>query len=121
MSDAPLILTVDHNSRNQELLAQVLQRHGYRVLQVLALADLDQVLESPEGVSLALVDIGGFDRTVWDRCERLRAERIPFLVLSPRHSVAIQQASLSHGARGVAVKPLAIRDLLGLIEAMLEK
>jgi DNA-binding response OmpR family regulator len=69
---------------------------------------------------LALVDIAGFDRTVWERCEALRQHKIPFLVLSPRHSAALQQASFTHGASGVLIKPLLVRDLLGLIASLVE-
>ena len=70
---------------------------------------------------LALVDIAGFDRAIWERCEGLRHHKIPFLVLSPRQSAAIQQASLTHGARGVLIKPLVVRELLGLIRSLLEE
>jgi hypothetical protein len=42
---------------------------------------------------LALVDITGFDRTIWERCEGLRHHKIPFLVLSPRQSASIQQVT----------------------------
>jgi hypothetical protein len=35
--------------------------------------------------------------------------------------VAIQQASLSHGARGVMIKPLVVKELMGLVKGMLEE
>jgi hypothetical protein len=43
------------------------------------------------------------------------------LVVSPKINAAIQQASLAHGARGVMVKPLVVKELLGLIKGMLEE
>jgi hypothetical protein len=70
-----LILTVDANQRNLELLGQVLQQAGYRTLPVATLAALDQALKAP--VSLALVDISGFDASIWQRCERLHERAIP--------------------------------------------
>jgi len=65
------------------------------------------------------VDIAGFDRSIWERCERLRAADIPFIIISPRQSAAIQEAVLAHGARGVLVKPLAVKELLALVLSLL--
>ena len=42
-------------------------------------------------------------------------------MISPKQSAAIQQASLTHGARGVLIKPLVVRELLGLIRSLLEE
>ena len=69
---------------------------------------------------MALVDITGFDQSIWLRCEQLRSKHRPFLVISPRQSAAIQQASLSHGAKGVMIKPLVVKELIGLVQGMLE-
>lgn len=113
-----LILTIDVNRRNLELLGQVLQQAGYRTLPVATIAALDQALEEP--ISLALVDISGFGADIWQRCERLRERAIPLLIISARQSAALQQASVTHGARGMLVKPLVVRELLGLIRSLLQ-
>lgn len=122
MMDEPispaLILTVDVNRRNLELLGQVLQQAGYHTLPVATIAALDQALEEP--ISLALVDISGFGADIWQRCERLRERAIPLLIISARQSAALQQASVTHGARGMLVKPLVVRELLGLIRSLLQ-
>ena len=120
MKVIPLILTVDRNRRNLELLSQFLEREGYQTHAAATLEQFDQALAAINDIGLALVDIAGFDRTIWDRCEALRHHKIPFLVLSPRHSVAIQQASLTHGAHGLLIKPLIVKDLLGLIGSLLD-
>jgi len=117
----PVILAVDHNSRNLELLSQFLGREGYQTRTAADLEGFDQALAEANGIDLALVDIAGFDRSIWERCEALRHHKIPFLVLSPRQSAAIQQASLTHGAHGVLVKPLTVKDLLGLICSLLKR
>ncbi|MDH7486388.1 MAG: response regulator [Anaerolineae bacterium] len=119
MADKPLILAVDHNRRNLELMSQFLGQEGYEIIAAASLEEFDQVLGKQADIKLALVDIAGFDRSVWERCERLRAENIPFIIISPRQSAAIQQAGLAHGARGVLVKPLAVKELLGLIRSLL--
>jgi DNA-binding response OmpR family regulator len=121
MKATPVILAVDHNRRNLELLSQFLGREGYQTRTVTGLEEFDQALAEPDEIALALVDIAGFDRSIWERCEALRHHKIPFLVLSPRQSAAIQQASLTHGAHGVLVKPLTVKDLLGLICGLLQE
>lgn len=119
MESKPVILGVDRNRRNLELLTQALSREGYRTLAATSLEELDRILTESETIRLAIVDISGFDRGIWERCERLREASIPFLLLSPRQSAALQQTGLAHGARGVLIKPLAVRELLALIRSLL--
>ncbi|MGH8063688.1 MAG: response regulator [Candidatus Entotheonellia bacterium] len=121
MKATPMILAVDHNNRNLELLSQFLGREGYQMRIASSLEEFDQALEGADAIALALVDIAGFDRSVWERCEGLRHHKIPFLVLSSKHTAAIQQASLTHGARGVLIKPLVVKELLGFIRSLLEE
>jgi DNA-binding response OmpR family regulator len=121
MKPTSIILAVDRNHRNLELLGQFLGRAGYQTRTAATLEEFDELLAAGNDIGLALVDIAGFDRNIWERCEGLRHHKIPFLVLSPKHSVAIQQASLTHGARGVLIKPLIVRELLGLIRSLMEE
>jgi hypothetical protein len=46
-----------------------------------------------DDIGLALIDIAGFERSIWERCEGLRAKQIPFLVLSPEQSTGLQQTA----------------------------
>jgi DNA-binding response OmpR family regulator len=119
MNNRPLLLAVDRNQRNLGLLSQFLSREGYQTCTVSTLEQFNQVLDQSDEIALALVDISGFDRRIWACCERLREAKIPFLVLSPRQNAAIQQESLAHGASSILVKPLVIRELLGLIRSLL--
>jgi hypothetical protein len=41
-------------------------------------------------------------------------------VLSPKHNAAIEHASLTHGARGLLIKPLIVKELLGLVDSLLD-
>ena len=120
MKNMAMILLVNHNERNLELLSDLLAKRGFATAPASSLEAFDMLLAAPDEVAMALVDIAGFDQTIWQRCEQLRRRKIPFLVISPRQSVAIQQASLTHGAKGVMIKPLVTRELLGIIESMLE-
>lgn len=119
MKDRRLILAVDRNPRNLELLAQFLGQAGYEVLPAASLSAFDQALARAAEIGLALLDIAGFDQSIWQRCERLRGAQIPFLVLSARQSAVLQQESLARGARSVLVKPLVVKELLGLIRSLL--
>ncbi len=113
------ILLVNYLPRNLELLAEHLGKEGYQTIGAGTYAAFDQALNVPSSIHGALVDISGFDSQIWRRCEQLRTAKIPFLVVSPQQSTAIQHASLSHGARSVMVKPLVIKELLGVIKSIL--
>lgn len=115
------ILVVNRLPRNLQLLAEFLGKEGYTTLTAATYEELDQVLRQTQQTPIdgALVDIAGYDSGIWMRCEQLRSAKIPFLVVSPQQSAAIQQAGLAHGARSVMVKPLVIKELIGVIQSIL--
>lgn len=121
MEQKPLILTVDRNRRNLELLAQFLRKEGYQSMGANNLEEFAQALTSFSAeIKLVLVDITGFNRQIWELCQRLQDEQIPFIVISPRQSHALEQESLTHGAQSMLVKPLVVKELLGFIHSQLK-
>ncbi len=114
-----LILAVDRNQRNLELLANFLGRAGYRTLGISSMAALDLILLETLDLGLALVDISGFDHSIWEHCRHLSERGIPLLVISPRDSVAIRQEGLSSGARSVMTKPLVAKELIQMVKGLL--
>ncbi len=120
MEGRPIILALDRNRRNLELLTHFLQREGYRVLTASTLEECDQVLAQNPTIALALVGLAGFGRQIWTRCDTLDRASIPFLVIAPPEAAAVRQASLHRGARGLLVKPVAIRELRALIRHLVE-
>lgn len=112
------LLLVSRLPRNLHLLAEVLGKEGYATLQATGYEAFDQALARPQALAGSLIDLAGFDEAIWPRCERLRATGIPFLLFLPRQSEAIQQASRSHGAEGILVKPLVVKELLGVIRSI---
>jgi DNA-binding response OmpR family regulator len=120
MGSNHVVLTVDRNQRNLELLAQFLNKEGYETLQASTIEALEHIVDTTDSIGLALVDISGFDRSIWKCCEQLQTKGIPLLVLSPKQSAAIQQESFAHGARGVLIKPLVVKELLGLVKSLTE-
>ena len=104
------ILAVDRNQRNLELLSQFFNKEGYQIVTASSFEEFARAIEQPDKIGIALVDISGFDRRIWDCCEQLRSHEIPFLILSPKQSAVIQQESLCRGARSILIKPLAVRQ-----------
>jgi DNA-binding response OmpR family regulator len=119
MENRPLILAASANRRNLELLAEFFEREGWSTLRVNSLAEFDHALNDSEKISVALLDLAGFDQSVWAHCEHLRELGVPFLVISPRQSAEVQRESIAQGARGMLVKPVAVKELIRLISGLL--
>ena len=117
-NDRKLILTVDRNQRNLELLAQFLNKEGYETLPVSSLEGFDKIFEQVDSFGLALVDISGFDRRIWECCEKLSSDDVPLLVISPPQLSAIRQESMTHGAQGVMFKPLMVAELMNVVRSL---
>lgn len=120
MSLKPLILALNRNKRNLEILEKILGKEGYQVVGVLNPPEMDAEVEKQKKIGLVLMDISGFDKSIWTSCERLRIQEIPFLVLSPHHQRAVEEQSKIQGAHGVLVKPLVVKELLILIKSLIE-
>lgn len=115
----PVILVLDSNRANLELLSQQLGQEGYETLSAASLQELDQAMQGTQKIALSLIDLSGFDQRVWERCEKLRKAKIPFIVIAPQRSPAIQRDSMRHGASSLLVKPLSIKDLLEYVKTLL--
>nr|WP_067296050.1 response regulator transcription factor [Marinobacterium profundum] len=110
--DAPLILAVNHNRRNLDLLVQFLSQDGYRILAVTSLEEFDQALSAEQRIEMAVVDITGFDQSIWRHCDHMRRKQLPYLVLASRWEAAgIQHRGYNHGARYVLAKPTTKKTL----------
>jgi DNA-binding NtrC family response regulator len=119
MSAKSVILVVDNNRSNLELVSQQLGQAGYQTLTAASLEELDQAIQGEEKIALSLIDISGFDRHIWKRCEELHKAKTPFIVISPRRSPNIQRNSMKQGASGLLAKPLDFKDLLEHIHTVL--
>jgi CheY-like chemotaxis protein len=107
----PSILILSSNRGEAESLGQSLSREGYETLTATTLAELDDLIQSRERIKLVLLDISGFDKTVWQHCGQLREARIPFMVITPQRSPMVQDESIKCGAGGVLVKPISAKEL----------
>lgn len=120
MSDQPLIVSVGSNVRNLELLSQFLSREGYQAVNATGLEEFNIVMNQSTQIDLGLIDITGFDNGIWEWCEQLKIQQIPFLIISPRQNAVIQRQGIVSGANSILVKPLVIKQLLDLIKSLLE-
>jgi DNA-binding response OmpR family regulator len=119
MNGKAIILVVDSSRGNLGLLSQQLEQAGYGTLRAASLEQLDQAIRGKEKIALALIDVSGFDDNIWARCDELRKVRLPFIVISPHRSPAVQRRSMEHGANGLLVKPLDFKDLMEHVHAVL--
>ena len=112
LAKKPVILVANSNRADLELLSQQLVKEGYDTLDAASLEELDERIRVSKNIALGLIDLSGFDQRIWERCEALRRVKIPYIVISPQRSPLIQRDSMKHGASGLLVKPVCIRDLL---------
>lgn len=125
MNPAPTILLVDRNARNVDLLSSFLNESGYQTRGISSIEEFDAFLDalSPQpDVPLALVDLAGFDSTVWDRCRRLHEAEIAFVVIARARSSAgghaLRRQSFGAGAAHTLTKPLRKEQLLTLVKIL---
>jgi DNA-binding response OmpR family regulator len=114
-----LILAVDTDRSSLELLSSCLGREGYDTLSATSLSEFDQIIGEEERITLALVHLSGFDQSIWERCDQLKKAKIPFLVICPQRSPTVQQESLKHGAGGVLIGPIGVKELAEHARCML--
>ena len=120
-ADEQVILLVNRNQRNLDLLTSFLKREGYDTATARNREEFEQVLMKPQAIGASLLDIAGFDSSIWEQCGLLTSREIPFVVIAPHKNIAIEQAGLAHGATDVVVKPLALNDLRGILDRLLEE
>ena len=113
------LLVVASHEKNRQLLAGFLEDQDFRAEEAATVAEVDEVLEGGPKLDMALLDVTGFEDSIWDRCERIRKKGVPFFIISPRKSSQAKEKSLSEGARDVLTKPLEKKRLLKLVEIIL--
>jgi DNA-binding response OmpR family regulator len=121
MTDAtvPTILIVDNNRGNLEQLARQLAEEGYATVGASSPEEMNNTIKERGNIRLGLLDLTGFDESIWERCDQMHDAGIPFIVIMPQRSPGIQRDSLKHGANGLLVKPLGTKELVEHIRAAL--
>ena len=119
-----LILIVEDNEKNRKLLRKVLERIGYRTIEVESGEDAVEAARK-EAPDLVLMDyqLPGIDGI--ETFHRLRADpaikRMPIVAVTasamPEDTVRMRQA----GFDGFETKPINVKNLMATIESLLER
>jgi len=115
------ILVVDDDQEIRTLLAEYLERNGYRVSMLPDGRDLSRVLEE-KAIDLLVLDLmlPGVDGLTL--CRELRTKsRMPVLILSARGEDVDRIVGLEMGADDYLAKPFHPRELLARIRAILSR
>lgn len=116
------ILIVDRNPRNLQLLMQVLDGNGFQTTGVPDLAQFDALIAQPDPFALALIDVDGFDATIWERCRQLHERQIEVLLVVGRRAIPFVQLQGAHCmARAVLPKPLSPKLLTRMVRDLVEE
>jgi DNA-binding response OmpR family regulator len=119
LAKKPVILVANTSQADLELLSQQLVKEGYDTVSAASLEEIESTIQEKRNIALALIDLSGFDQRIWERCEALCKAKIPFIVISPQRSPLVQRNSMKHGASGLLVKPLGIKELTEYIHTLL--
>lgn len=117
------ILVVDDDRDLRELLAQYLEKNGFRVTAVVDGRDMRRVL-ADNAVDLIVLDVMLPREDGLTLCRNLRAtnpESPPILMLTARGDEADRIVGLEMGADDYLSKPFASRELLARIRAILRR
>lgn len=115
-----IILAISKRERNVELLAELLERLGYRVPVATNMTEFDELIEKREDVALVVLDIDGFSKSVLDRCTELQDRGVPALVLTSNDTPAVREEAVSKGARSILEKPVEKAEIKATIEGVIK-
>lgn len=115
----PLILIVDNNRTELEQLVGEVGTESYTAVGAASLEEMDAAMAEKRGVALVVLDITGFDESIWERCERLHQAGIPFAIIAPQRSPGILRDSMKYGASCLLIKPVGIKELVEYIHTIL--
>ncbi|MCF8135240.1 MAG: hypothetical protein K9J32_07080 [Synechococcus lacustris] len=115
----PNILIICKISANSTQLAGVLSKHGFEVEEADSIEAFDSHLDKKGRFALVLLDLSGFNESIWPRCSQLSKVNIPFLIIASRDLLGLRQQCSQHGARHVFVKPLRVAHLLETIRIII--
>jgi two-component system, OmpR family, response regulator len=117
------VLIVDDDADIRELLAEYLQKHGFRVSTAADGRQMRAALAEAQ-VDLIVLDLMLPAEDGLEVCRDLRASKVdpvPILMLTARHEETDRVVGLEMGADDYLTKPFASRELLARIRAVLRR
>lgn len=116
-SDEPCVLVVAHRAANRQLLTEVIETLECTVRGAEELGDVDVAL-GEGSFALALVDLDGFPRQVWETLRALADREVPIVVMTRSRTEEIQETTLKIGVRTVLEKPVGKGNLRALVRSL---
>lgn len=119
LNESPKILVICKISANSTQLAGVLNKYGFEVEEANSIEAFDVHLDKKSRPVLVLLDLSGFNESIWTRCRQLSEVNIPFLIIASRDLLGLRQQCSQHGARHVFVKPMRVAHLIETIRIVI--
>lgn len=114
--DGPRVLVMDGNERNVNLMRDFLAGEGFYPVAATNVPTGAEIVGNGRDLAFAIVDLDRLGSEVWDQCEQLDDNGVPYLVLSGAESSTIRRKSRSAGAVRFFQKPIPKRLLLNIID-----
>jgi len=116
------VLIVDDKRDTNDVLANLVQGHGFEPIQVFsgadALAAISEQVPDLILLDLMLADVNGFE--LCDRIKRTRETNlIPIVMVTARHEEYLRAAGVRVGANGYLVKPFTQAEFHEIIDSAL--
>lgn len=111
-------LTIESGSGNFRVLAGFLQKLNINAVRLQNFYELDKVLASAGKISVAIIDLSGFDDGIWDICKILRHKGIPMLVISHKGNIGFN-VETERSVKGVFRKPVLMKEFADCIRSLI--
>ena len=118
MKELP-ILIVDTNRSNAQVLAEELLGAGYKTTIAASLNELDEILHNHFTFAMTVIDLSGFDDEIWKRCDNIRQNRIPCIIITPHRSPSIRREVINHRVDALLVQPVTVKEIIEHIRTTL--
>jgi DNA-binding NarL/FixJ family response regulator len=112
-------LVLETGEGNFLVLAKFLEKLDLGAIRVQKLSDFPVVMEMEGHISIAIIDMLGFDDGIWDICKEIKRRDIPMLMISSNHTSEIIRACYAAGARGIFKKPVLMKELADSIHSLI--
>src|SRR5215470_13547351 len=117
------ILVADDNVANRELIATILERQGYRIIEARDGAEALRLLEA-NAPDLMLLDIHMPVMNGFAVVDKVRADarysKLPIVALTASAMLGDEEEALNHGFSAFIAKPYSIQDITELVKKLLE-
>lgn len=114
-------LAIESKPGNSLVLSRFLEKLNLKTIGVQDLSQVDAIFQSGQSIAVAIIDVMGFDQTIWDICAELKKRDIPMLILSPSNNSQILKEFYGRGSINIFKKPVIMKQLAECINSLIPK